>query len=266
MNQRWHTGRDRYRPPGEVINTREYDVEPIASDSVARDFVCRHHYSASFPAARWRHGLYRSGELVGVAVFSVPMSKAVITGTFKGLEFNDGVELGRFVLLDEVPGNGETWMLGRCFDLLKREGIAGVVSFSDPMPRTNECGETVFGGHLGTIYQAFNGRYLGRGRKRALRMLPDGRVLSERSISKVYAMARGEDTRKTSGWMGVVEQMMRYGAPGHEGDLKGWMDWCLANLTRVVKHPGNHRYAWGLLKSVRKALPLGMAYPKQREC
>ena len=30
------------------------------------------------------------------------------------------VELGRFVLLDSVAGNGETWFLARSFDILRK--------------------------------------------------------------------------------------------------------------------------------------------------
>jgi len=60
------------------------------------------------------------------------------------------LDLGRFVLLDEVPGNGETFFLGRCFDLLRREGLAGVVSFCDPLPRHTEVGETFHRGRIGT--------------------------------------------------------------------------------------------------------------------
>ena len=48
--------------------------------------------------------------LQGVAVFSHPCNDRVLTSVFPG-RATDSVELGRFVLLDEVPGNGETWML-----------------------------------------------------------------------------------------------------------------------------------------------------------
>jgi hypothetical protein len=117
-------------------------VAPVG-EVEAKDFVEAHHYSRAYPAARFRFGG---------------------TGT-------ESVELGRFVLLDEVPFNGETWMLGQCF--------------SDPFPRTDSSGREVFRGHLGTIYRAHNARYLGRGTPRTLRLLPDGSVLSERaSVSK----------------------------------------------------------------------------------
>jgi hypothetical protein len=67
-NQRWLARRDSYRPPTEPIRTALYDVAPIADDRTARTFVCEHHYSGTYPAARFRFGLYRLGELVGVAV------------------------------------------------------------------------------------------------------------------------------------------------------------------------------------------------------
>jgi len=46
-----------------------------------------------------------------------------------------GVELGRSVLLDSVPGNGETWFLARCFEQMRKSDLIGVVTFSDPVPR-----------------------------------------------------------------------------------------------------------------------------------
>ena len=76
--QRWRGGRAVYRPAGTVINPRRYEVAPIAGDAEAREFVTRHHYSGSYPAARERVGLYRGGALVGVAVFSVPVQGKVL--------------------------------------------------------------------------------------------------------------------------------------------------------------------------------------------
>ena len=106
----------------------------LPDDATAKAFVREHHYSGSYPAARWRFGLFRRGVLQGVAVFSHPCNDRVLTSIFPG-PATGSVELGRFVLLDEVPGNGETWFLGRCFARLRREGLAGVVAFSDPCRR-----------------------------------------------------------------------------------------------------------------------------------
>ena len=256
-NQRWRDQRDSYRPAGETIRTSAYEVATIASDKVARAFVIQHHYSASYPAARFRFGLYTRGELVGVAVFSQPANNLVITKTFAGFSHTDGVELGRFVLLDEVPGNGETWFLGQCFRELKRLGLGGIVSYSDPSTRTNAAGAQVFAGHVGTIYQAHNGIYLGRGRRRTLRILPDGTVFSDRSASKIRARVRG--------WRYSVEQLVAQGArpPFEDEDLARWLVEARESTTRKTRHPGHHKYAWGLTRTVRRALPLSVSYPKK---
>lgn len=124
--QRWREHRDSYRPAGELIRTAAYDVAPL-DELAAKAFVVGHHYSRSYPAARFRFGLYRAGELAGVAVFSHPSNDKVLTGVFPGTRAIESVELGRFVLLDDVPGNGETWFLGQCFAALRREGLCGVV-------------------------------------------------------------------------------------------------------------------------------------------
>lgn len=151
MNQRWLFGRDSYRPPSEVIRTAEYDVAGIDGDTEPKAFVLTHHYSRSYPAARFRFGLYRRGVLVGVSVFSHPSNDKVLTNTFPCVA-TEAVELGRFVLLDSVPGNGESWFLARCFEQLRAQRLFGVVSFSDPMPRTAVDGTRIFPGHIGTVY------------------------------------------------------------------------------------------------------------------
>ena len=132
--QRWRVRLPRYLPARECIDTRAYDVVELRNDTEAKAFVERHHYSGTYPAARFRFGLVRGSVLVGVAVFSHPCNDAVLTSVFGG-EAIESVELGRFVLLDDVPGNGETWFLARCFQTLRLRELRGVVAFSDPHPR-----------------------------------------------------------------------------------------------------------------------------------
>jgi hypothetical protein len=111
----------------------------LPGDAQAKAFVVRHHYSASYPAARRRYGLFGPAGLEGVAVFSVPCNDRVLTGVFAA-PARQMVELGRFVLLDEVGFNAESWMLARCLELLRQDGFRGVVSFCDPVPRTTADG------------------------------------------------------------------------------------------------------------------------------
>jgi len=94
-------------------------------------------------------------------VFSHPCSDTVLTSTFN-LAPRLAVELGRFVLLDSVPGNGESWFLVRALTLIHARGIHGVVSFSDPQPRRTSTGALILAGHVGTCYQASNAIYMGR--------------------------------------------------------------------------------------------------------
>lgn len=241
------------------IDTSAHEVAEIASDAIARAFVERHHYSASYPAARFRFGLYERGELVGVAVFSHPVRNEVLTNVFPALPVERLVELGRFVLLDRVAGNGETWFLARAFELL-RGRIAGVVSFSDPVPRTTTAGAIVMPGHVGTIYQASNARYLGRGRADTLRLLPDGRVLARRSYQKIRDGVRG--------WRPCAAQLVAHGAEPlpdivPDAERRAWLERWLPRLTRPMRHPGNHRYAWIVDRRHRRALPAQLAaYPK----
>ena len=256
LNQRWSGGRASYRRPEEPIRTSEYDVAEIQDDTTAREFILAHHYSGTFPSARFRIGLYRRGDLVGVAVFSHPCSDKVLTNVFP-VKATDAVELGRFVLLDEVPGNGETWFLGRAFEILRKREIVGVVSFSDPMPRRNLDGDLVFRGHYGVIYQAFSGRYLGRGTARTLRLFPDGHVFSDRSAQKIRAGERG--------WRYAAAQLEKWGAseaPEDPEERLVWFDYALTRFTRKTYHRGNHKYAWPLQRAMRRLLPCSLPYPK----
>jgi hypothetical protein len=259
MNQRWSYGRDHYRHDGEPIDPRDYEVAPIASDGPARAFVESNHYSNSYPAARWRFGMYRRGQLVGVAVFSHPASDKVLTNAFAIEAATDAVELGRFVLLPCVPGNGETWFLSRCHRILRREGLAGVVSFSDPTRRTNAAGLVVFGGHYGCIYQASSARFCGRSKARTLRLLPNGTVLSDRAIQKIRQAEQGVAYS--------VAQLVAFGAAQparlEPGVLGPWLASWLPRLTRTVRHPGNLRYCFPFGRTQLR-MPV-QAYPKPRD-
>lgn len=250
--QRWRERRDSYRPAGEPIRTSAYDVAVIDSDRTARAFVERHHYSGSFPAARARFGLYRGAELVGVAVLSQPASQAALDAALPMRA--ERAELGRFVLLDDVPANGESWFLARCFELARRAGFQAIVAHSDPEPRVTTAGRVVFGGHCGTIYQATNAVYRGRTPARTWRLLPDGSVLSARALSKLRLRDRG--------YRYVVDLLVAHGAPSPSGD---WRTWCAAavrSVSRPYRHRGTHRYVWALDRRLRRHLPKGVAYPK----
>ena len=253
--QRWRERRDSYRPKGETINPHDYEVALIARDTEARAFVVRHHYSGSYPAALLRTGLYRRGELVGVAVLSQPASQAALEAA---LPFPDvrRAELGRFVLLDHVPGNGESWFLARTWELARAAGFGAVVSHSDPEPRVADGGRVVHAGHIGTIDQATNATYVGQTPRRTWRLFADGSVLSPRAESKLRA--------REQGWEYVVEQLVAAGAPPPSGDWHTWRRHAVQAVTRPKRHPGNHRYLFALNSKLRRHFPTAQPYPKLR--
>jgi hypothetical protein len=269
--QRWSPGRVQSwrRPEDGGFDPARYGVVKVVRKT-AKAYVTSRHYSGTYVAARLPYGLYDLTEstprLVGVAALSVPTSKRVLTGVFPGLEpYQESLELGRFVLDDNVAANGESWFLGQVFRLAAEAGIRGIVSFSDPMPRRTLAGDLVMPGHIGTIYQATNATYTGRATPRTLKMMRDGTVFSDRACQKVRKQERGHEYAE--------KQLVAFGArPRRAGESpKVWLADALAAVdTRPVRHHGNHRYAFRLgtgrreRATVRVALP-SRPYPKVRD-
>lgn len=260
--QRWRARRESYRPAGEVFEPSRASVNLI-DEGAARRFVTEHHYSCSYPAARLRAGLFvkpafGDEQLVGVAVFSVPMSQGVIPHHFLGLDPHRGVELGRLVLLDSVAANAESWFVARAFRAARAVlQVDGVLSYSDPVERVSEAGVVVKPGHIGTVYQALNAVYLGRARGGTMILSRDGRIVSRRALSKL----RNEE----SGAGYAYEQLRRLGAPERQPfeDPKAYAERALhQGGFRKVKHPGNHTYAWWLGEQRKRPAWAKQGYPK----
>ena len=142
----------------------------------------------------------------------------------------DSVELGRFVLLDSVPANGESWFLTRTFECLRRKGLSGVESFSDPVPRTKAVGMIVHRGHVGICYQATSATFLGKTEPRAIRLLPDGTLLNDRTIQKIRS---GEQ-----GWHYAAALLETFGAESMANARDAW-NWLHPKSTSGI--PGGLR-------------------------
>lgn len=237
--QRFTERRESRRPAGELIKTSAYDVEPIDA-ATAKAFVEKHHYAGTCSSTAHPFALYQRGELAGVSVFGPPPSMNAHRKVFPTLDTDEAVTLGRFVLVDSVPGNGESYFIARCFDQLAARGIVGVESCSDPEPRQGLDGTLVHRGHIGTIYQATNGVYVGKTNHATLRLLPDGTVFNNRASGKA---CRGEQGRAYA-----VAQLVKWGAtPPADGEpLKAWIRYWRPRITRKFRHRGNHRYVWSL--------------------
>lgn len=270
--QRWRTHRSYYRPSGEPIDIDGGGYHAsIIPKVVAKNFVEEHHYSGSYVASRLNVGLIRDDnggghEVCGVAGYSVPMSQQVIPKWLK-CDNQQGIDLGRFVLLDDVPANGETWFLAQSFNLLKEElpTIDSVMATSDPIVRLNAAKDVVMPGHVGTIYQAHNGAYLGRTAKKTVVSGADGNVITARTISKVRNQEQGREY--------AYRKLLQAGV-SPKLDTETWREF--ANRARLslkqIRHPGNHVYAWPLgsnkreIKEIRNRIgPSLSKYPKEVE-
>jgi hypothetical protein len=120
-----------------------------------------------------------------------------------------------------------------------------VIAYSDPVERHNCFDELVKPGHVGTIYQAFNGHYCGRGRAENLVLDDHGRVISRRTLSKLRNDEKGAAA--------AYRQLIERGAPKRRR-LEGGKDYvnrALESFMRL-KHPGNYSYAWPLGGTVLK--------------
>lgn len=265
--QRWTKKRMSFRPAGEPFRADRHEVV-LLSETDAKEFCGKHHYSGSMPPARVRVGMLRkmplqAEQLVGLAVFSVPMQAASL-GKYLKADMESGVELGRFICTDVVESNGESWLIGQANRLLQRDTkIRSVLSYSDPMERLNEAGEVIKPGHIGTIYQAAGAAFLGRSSARTLVLSPTGHVISERGMSKI----RNEET----GAAYAYRQLLAAGAPErqfgeHPADYVRRALAC--PVFKKVRHPGNYVYAWACgrdkqeRREGRERIGPSLAYPK----
>lgn len=267
-DKRWSDRRERWVRHVALINPLEFGVE-VVREKHAKAFITAHHYSGTMVAARLCVGLYRktgvdASRLVGVAAFSVPMQGAAIT-RYTGFNPENGVELGRFVLLPEVAFNGESWFLSRAFKLLKQEkggrnGVRSIISYADPMERRTFEGILTKPAHAGTIYAASNAAFGGRSRPQYLWITPAGQVLSRRALNKIADQEVGHAY--------ATRQLLAAGAPSRQllEDPKTWVTRVLPLIATRVRHPGNFVFAFGLdgpaCEQVRQINANGLPYPR----
>lgn len=255
LTQRWRNGFDSYVPARSTIDTKLFRVDRICPRD-AKDFVVKHHYSHSFVYDIASYGLIandiRAGcvGLVGVATFATASNSKSVT-KYTGLQYQQGAELGRFVLLDEPQANAESWFLSRAMKMFKDEHPERkvILSYSDPHPRSTESGRVIFPGHVGTIYQASNALYAGRGTKRKLHLDIHGRAFSDRNFSKIRNREAGCER-----CLANLERATRTSRCFDES-YAGFVERARRKL-RPLSHPGNHLYLFPLAADRREKLEI----------
>lgn len=262
-SQRWRNRRARYVPSASEIDPRALAVDVIDTLRDATPFVKAHHYAGSMPVSRLSVGLFRNGrggraELAGVCVFAVPINHASVPKSAGLDQHRAACDLGRLVLLDDVGGNGESFLVSRAFRLLRREkpAIISVISYADPVRRVDASGQVFLPGHVGSLYAVMGSRYVGRSSPRSDLILPDGRPLSSRALSKIR---NGE-----TGQRYAADDLHRAGARApYPGEGRG--SWLAAlereGFLRRRRHPGNHIYVFPLTRAARLAARTVPAQP-----
>ncbi len=253
--QRWRDRRCRWIPQATEIDPKRLAVDVISTTEQAAPFVLAHHYSGSMPVARLSIGLFANGrgrrsELVGVCVFSHPVNDASVPKTAGLSNPRSACDLGRLVIDQSQGGNAETFLVSRAFRLLRREKpeILSVISYADPVCRVDALGNVILPGHVGGIYAVMAARYTGRSSPRTDLIMPDGRPISSRAISKIRNAECGQRY--------AMETLLRAGArpPGPRESRAGWLaDLERDGFLRRQRHPGCHAYLFPLTKAARLA-------------
>jgi hypothetical protein len=262
-SQRWRDRRARFVPAASTIDPRTLAVDIIDTRRQAAPFVEAHHYAGTMPVCRLAVGLFRNGkggtsQLVGVCAFAVPINNASVPKSAGLADPSNACDLGRLVLLDDVGGNGESFLVSRAFRHLRRErpSILSVISYADPVRRTDSDGRVYLPGHVGALYAIMGSRYVGRSTPRHDLLLPDGRPISSRALSKIR---NGE-----TGQRYAVEQLVRAGArePALGEERAAWIaDLEHRGFLRRQRHPGNHVYVFPLTRAARIAAARVQSYP-----
>ena len=129
------------------IFANEYRVARISYQQ-AMDAVIKYHYMhRKCPCSRAYGLLNAKGELKGVVTYGVPCSSTLLKGVCGEEERHNVYELNRLWVADDVPKNGESFLVANSMKDLDKEII---VSFSDTSV-----------GHYGFVYQATNFLYCG---------------------------------------------------------------------------------------------------------
>lgn len=123
------------------------------SHKLALKVVIEKHYLHRRCPCSFSYGLFdKKDYLKGVIIYGTPSSAPLRKGICGEEEKNNVIELTRLWISDDVPKNGESFLIGNTIKKINKEIV---VSFAEI--RMN---------HIGTVYQATNWIYTGLSAKR----------------------------------------------------------------------------------------------------
>ncbi len=195
----------------------EITVKPIQRQD-ASSFVTQH-YLGRFPSiSKYYFGVYSNDELIGCVIYGLPTSQYVATyiatdpTTNQSLLTKDEVyELQRLFIVDK-PGlkNIESSVLAKSNKLLHDldKKVKVVITYADPSS-----------GHVGTIYQATNAIYQGKGQTRNRWTTNVGgkeKVLRDKQLHAILSASGNSHLIK-----GSAEDILKSGLPVFNKNIEG---------------------------------------------
>lgn len=141
------------------------------SPKLAREYIATYHYSHILPDCVQECFVAKDGtKIVGVLCYGRGATNDSITNLVKGINLNQTRELVRLWCKDNTPKNTESFFIAKTLKLLPKE-VKAIVSFSDEEQN-----------HFGTIYQASNFYYLGKGNSNQMLINSEGKKFHIRTI------------------------------------------------------------------------------------
>ena len=126
----------------------DYRIEEISHKQAMEVAVREHYLHRVCPCSRAFALIENAGGgIKGIVTYGVPCSSTLLKGICGEEEMHNVYELNRLWVSDDVPKNGESFLIGNTLKLLDKEIV---VSFAD----TSQ-------GHIGYVYQATNFIYCG---------------------------------------------------------------------------------------------------------
>ncbi len=180
--QRWRERRAVFLQKQIFFNPRLHEIVKIPM-KLAAEWIVKNHYLGSFPSATVCYGIFRSGELTGVAVLGTAQHKNTIPNVFGPAHAKDCLLLQRFALEAVLEFNAESYLLARVRALLKREGYCGILTIAMKRRKLTRSAILLFPVISGR-FLSDNAVYLGRSARLDEYLFADGNVLSNRSFSK----------------------------------------------------------------------------------
>ena len=128
-----------------------YTIERIPYAMAMEVVVAKHYLHRKAPVSVAFGMFDLVGTIVGVVTYGVPASSTLLKGVCGVDEAKNVYELNRLWVDDDVPKNGESFLIGNTINKLDREII---VSYADSSQQ-----------HVGIVYQATNWIYTGMSTK-----------------------------------------------------------------------------------------------------